>query len=203
VSGGAASDGAASGDAGPAAGGGEDVEVVRSLPEVVFADGSRAAVDLVRSDTAAPEETVFAALVLLEDAEGRQAVVYSPRRAEWAAPGGAREEGESPRGTVVREVLEETGLRLDPAALRPCGWEAFRPLTAGRWPDAGGRLQLFRAGLDASAPPMRATEDDVTGHRWVTPAELRDLCGGAFWWPLVERVLSRPAGAAGPAPGRG
>lgn len=160
-----------------------------SLPEVGFADGSRAAVELVLSDVAAPAEEVFAALVFLRDRSGRFAVVYSPRRQEWASPGGGREEGETPRQTVVREVLEETGLVLDAEALRPCGVERFTPLTPGRWPQAGGCLQVFQTRVDADAPPMRASADDVTGWRWVSFLELEALCGSAFWWPMAAALF--------------
>ena len=119
-----------------------------------FADGSRAAVDLVLSDAPAPDAEVFAALVFVQDRAGRFAVVYSPRRAEWASPGGWREDGEAVIETVVREVLEETGLELPAAALAPCAYERLRPLTPGRWPDGGGCLQVYRTRLDADAPDI-------------------------------------------------
>jgi 8-oxo-dGTP pyrophosphatase MutT (NUDIX family) len=37
----------------------------------------------------------------------------------WFTPGGGREPGESEADCAVREVLEETGLRLEPAELGP------------------------------------------------------------------------------------
>ena len=165
--------------------------VLGSLPDVTFADGSRAAVELVLSDVPAPDEEVFAALVFLRDRTGRFAVVYSPRREEWASPGGGREEGETARQTVVREVLEETGLVLDGQALRPCGVERFTPLTPGRWPLGGGCLQVFHVRVDADAPSLRGSTDDVTGWRWVTFGELEELCGASFWWPMAA-ALFRP-----------
>lgn len=42
----------------------------------------------------------------------------------WFTPGGGREPGESPEQCAVREVLEETGLRLDPSGLGPVLREA-------------------------------------------------------------------------------
>lgn len=166
------------------------MSVVARLRSVPFADGSIAHVDLVRSDLPAPPDTVFAAMVLLRDAVGRYAVVYSPRRAEWSSPGGRREDGESVAGTALREVREETGIELDSAALRAWGYERFEPVSAtGRWPRLGGCLQVFQAEIDTAAPELVMGEDDVTAVRWVTPAEFESLCGDRFWWPLVAAAL--------------
>lgn len=168
---------------------------VAVLPEVVFADGSRAAVELVLAAEPAPAGEVFAALAFVQDASGRFAVVYSPRRAEWASPGGWCEPGETPAEAVVREVLEETGLVLGTGDLEPCGYEVVRlldPATPGRWPAGGGVLQVYRTRLDLAAPAMAASADDVVGHRWVSWAELGELCGTAFWWPLAEALFSGP-----------
>lgn len=49
----------------------------------------------------------------------------------WDLPGGGREPGEGPRGCALRELYEETGLRLDPQRLSG----GPRPLVhkPGRW----------------------------------------------------------------------
>lgn len=167
----------------------ESTATVATVPEVRFPDGSRAAVDLVLATVPAPDAEVFAALVHLRDRAGRFALVYSPRREEWASPGGWREDGEAVTETVVREVLEETGLVLEPTALQPCGYERFRPLTQGRWPAPGGCLQVFRAQLDTEAPALSGEADDVVDRRWVTMAEFEALCGTAFWWPLTAALF--------------
>lgn len=165
-------------------------QVLTTVPEVAFADGSRATVELVLSAAPVPDEEVFAALVFLQDGSGRFAVVYSPRRQEWSSPGGGKEQGESARQAVVREVREETGLVLAEEALHPCGFERFTPLTPGRWPSHGGCLQVFHTRIDADEPPLLGNADDVTGWRWVTLAELEELCGSAFWWPMAAALFS-------------
>ena len=59
-----------------------------------------------------------AARVLLFDDTGRVLLAMGhdedqPDRAWWFTIGGGIEEGEDPRAAAVREVFEETGLRLD------------------------------------------------------------------------------------------
>ncbi len=54
------------------------------------------------------------AAAVIRDAEGR---ILLQRRSEdgtWSLPGGATDPGESPARTVLREVWEETGLRVVP-----------------------------------------------------------------------------------------
>ena len=66
-----------------------------------------------------------AARVVLVDGDGRVLLIemrdpLEPERGwYWVTPGGGREHGESAQECAVREVLEETGLRLDPQDLGP------------------------------------------------------------------------------------
>ena len=173
--------------------------VLAQLRDVAFADGSVAHVELVRSDELAPESQVFAAMVVLQDAEDRYAVVFSPRRGEWGPPGGAREQGETVLECVLREVREETGLILADEDLTPWGQERFEPQTPGRWPVAGGAMQLYRARIRSVTPELTATEDDAVDPQWVSVEEFRNRSGGRFWWPLIEDVP--PSGSPARPPG--
>ena len=160
------------------------------LEAVEFADASVAHVDLWLSDQPVEEESVFAAMVVVGDAAGRFVVVYSPRREEWGAPGGWREPGESVVECALREVEEETGLRLAPGDLRPVGFEKFEPVsTGGRWPEQGGALQLFSAVIAGSGGALHASESDAVAPAWVTPDQFAGLARARFWWPLVAHVL--------------
>jgi 8-oxo-dGTP pyrophosphatase MutT (NUDIX family) len=173
--------------------------VLARLRDVRFADGSVAHVDLVRSDELVPESQVFAAMVVLQDADDLYAVVFSPRRGEWGPPGGGREQGETVVECVLREVREETGLLLSADDLAPWGHERFEPRSPGRWPAAGGSMQLYRARIHSAAPELAATEDDAVDPQWMSVADFRMLSGERFWWPLIEDVP--PSGSPARPPG--
>lgn len=164
---------------------------IARILDVEMADGGTVDVDLVESSSLAPEMRVFAAMAFVEDETERFAVVYSPRRSAWGSPGGRREGAETVEGTAVREVFEETGLRITSGALAPVGYERFGAhRTEGAWAaDGKDILQLFRTRVAGESPCLGGEGPDVTERRWVTAEEFRLLCGGQFWWPLAEHVL--------------
>ncbi|MEO7071127.1 MAG: NUDIX hydrolase [Nostocoides sp.] len=161
------------------------------VSDVTFADGASADVELHVSQTPAPEDDVFAAMAFVRDAVGDFALVYSVRRQEWGAPGGGREGRETVRHNAVREVEEETGLRLAPDSLTPIGYERFvRQAGHGLWRPGLDVLQSFRAELAEIAPPLQPSLDDTSAHAWVSWAEFERRCGHLFWWPLAAAVFS-------------
>jgi len=121
-----------------------------------------------------------AARVLLIDAAERVVLLHGgdPARADqhwWFTPGGGLSAGETPAQGAARELLEETGLRVDPAELgEPVHHETaefsydnrqyrqtqdFFLLRVDEW-------QVDTAGFDAEE---QAT---ITAHRWWTLDEL-------------------------------
>lgn len=165
--------------------------LLRAVPGATFADGSVADVELWSSPEPVPEDRVFAAMVVVTDTTGRYAVAWSPRRQEWGIPGGWREDGESVAEAAVREVREETGLRLEPDDLACCGHEDFTPVSLhGRWPADGGSMQLFRARIASAGSDLVAMEPDSVDPRWVSAEEFEELSGQQFWWPLVAAAMA-------------
>jgi 8-oxo-dGTP pyrophosphatase MutT (NUDIX family) len=164
---------------------------VARLTGVVFADGSRADVDLVASSRPIDRETVFAAMVFLRDRDGRFALVHSPRRDAWGSPGGWLEPGETALLAAIREVHEETGVDVSQRQLRPCAYERFEVTgeVPGRWLPGRSCLQVFRADVSGAAPTLLPALEDVDEARWVDEAELERLCGTQFWWPLVTHLF--------------
>lgn len=159
-----------------------------------LADGTRADIDLILSPREMTDERIFAAMVFVQDVGGRHLLTWSERRQEWGAPGGWREGDESPVANAVREAEEESGLVLDPADLRPVGYERFRrdPHTPapGLWVPGRDILQVYAANLSAHRPPVRVEEPGQPGPEWVEDVELGERCRDSFWWPLAARVLA-------------
>jgi 8-oxo-dGTP diphosphatase len=90
----------------------------------------------------------------------------APQKGEWTLPGGMVELGESVHAAVRREVLEETGLRVEPASLAAIFERIIR---------RNGRVQYHYIILDyvchLKGGELRSASD-VTDARWVSQAEL-------------------------------
>jgi 8-oxo-dGTP pyrophosphatase MutT (NUDIX family) len=91
---------------------------------------------------------------------------------------------------ATRETWEETGLRIDPAALRPCGYErvTFDAGSTGRWPNRNNYVACFATVLEALRPPVASVGVDVDAAEWVDWSEAERRCSGEFWWPLFAHV---------------
>lgn len=126
--------------------------------------------------------------VVLLDGAGRMLTVRKRGTARFMLPGGKPEPGESAAETAVREVREEIGLDLDPAALEPLG--AHRAAAAN---EAGLEVEgaIFLAPAAVASPDAIRPAAEIEELRWMDPsspppADLAPL--------LAERVL--PALAA-------
>lgn len=83
----------------------------------------------------------------------------------WAFPGGSLEAGETPADAAVREIAEETGVTLLPAALTP--WHRWlTPVFEPRRFDTWFFLAAMPDGQDAALPEFEADRA-----RWLTPED--------------------------------
>lgn len=97
-----------------------------------------------------------------------------PLKGEWSLPGGALELGETLEEGVVREVLEETGLRVEPVQVA----KAFDRISR----DDQGRVRYHFVLVDflchlsdgQSADAVRCASDAVRA-RWASVAELGEV----------------------------
>ncbi|MGR7002592.1 NUDIX hydrolase [Yinghuangia aomiensis] len=124
--------------------------------------------------------------VVLLDASGRvllfnNNVARSRPSIWWDLPGGGLDPGETYVDAAVREIFEETGLRLDPADVGSPIWRRSSTWTRGEF----RRVQheyVVAARVAGEAP-------EIDAHGW-TQEEVDEYVG-ARWWTVDEIVSSR------------
>jgi len=102
--------------------------------------------------------------VLAVDDAGRLLLVRKRGTSVWMQPGGKPEPGETPAQTLARELHEELGATIDPAALEPLG--TFTTDAANE-ADTTLIADVFRATIQG---PLRAAAE-IEEVRWMLPRE--------------------------------
>ncbi|MFY1619825.1 NUDIX hydrolase [Micromonospora sp. WMMD736] len=139
-----------------------------------------------------------AARVLLVDAAGRILLFhgFDPARPEhhyWFTPGGGLDGGESPASGAVRELAEETGLRVDPAELGEPVWsDATEFPFDGDWYRQEQDFFLLRVpSWQVDTVGFTDVEQrSIADHRWWRPAELA-ASGERYYPPELPDLLAR------------
>ncbi|MFI9151489.1 NUDIX domain-containing protein [Streptomyces sp. NPDC053367] len=143
--------------------------------------------------TAEPTAETVAAGVLLFDDHDRVLLVDPTYKPGWEFPGGVVEPGEAPARAGVREVAEETGIRLDDVpALLVVDWERPAP------PGYGGLRLLFDGGrLDrAAVEGLLLPGPELRGWRFATEDEAAALLPPVRYERLRWALRARERGAA-------
>jgi 8-oxo-dGTP diphosphatase len=105
---------------------------------------------------------------VISDGDGRLLLIKrgrEPGAGLWSLPGGRIEPGETDQQAVAREVLEETGLRV----------ECRRLLGAVELPGLDGAVIDVRDYLAVVTAGELAAGDDAADARWVAAADLDRL----------------------------
>ncbi|MFJ8082465.1 NUDIX domain-containing protein [Streptomyces sp. NPDC096205] len=160
---------------------------------IAAAVASEAAPACAIVQTAEPTAETVASGVLLFDEHDRVLLVDPTYKPGWEFPGGVVEPGEAPARAGVREVAEETGIRLDDVPrLLVVDWERPAP------PGYGGLRLLFDGGrLDRAAiDGLLLPGPELRGWRFVTEEEAAALLPPVRYERLRWALRARERGAA-------
>ncbi|GAA3839979.1 NUDIX domain-containing protein [Streptomyces phyllanthi] len=165
-------------------------ETARYIAEAVRT-GDAPVCDIVQ--TPEPTAETLAAGVLLFDEQDRVLLVDPTYKPGWEFPGGVVEPGEAPARAGIREVAEETGIRLDDVPrLLVVDWEPPSP------PRYGGLRLLYDGGrldIDGDQRPV-LPGPELRGWRFVTEEEAADLLPPVRYERLRWALRARERGAA-------
>ena len=153
--------------------------------------GEAAPCDIVQ--TPEPTAETLASGVLLFDEQDRVLLVDPTYKAGWEFPGGVVEPGEAPARAGIREVEEETGIRLaEVPRLLVVDWEQPAP------PRYGGLRLLFDGGrLDsAEAGRLVLPGPELRGWRFVTEQQAAEMLPPVRYERLRWALRARERGAA-------
>jgi 8-oxo-dGTP pyrophosphatase MutT (NUDIX family) len=116
-------------------------------------------------------------------------------QAFWATPGGGVDPGESFEEAACREMLEETGVRIDDPGPQVARREASFQLPTGEMVAADERFFLILIqDLEVSAKNWTELEHDVmSAHRWWSHADLKSTTDRIWPEDLVQMLIDAGA----------
>jgi ADP-ribose pyrophosphatase YjhB (NUDIX family) len=123
--------------------------------------------------------------VCLLERDGRLLMLRQPHRQGWSLPGGLLARGENAAVAVVREVREETGLRI----------EVGRPVTVVVDSPLRRVDVVFRVEVDGEVGEKVGGE--ATTARWLKPDEVDEMDGPTRQILDAARDVADPSGYAG------
>jgi 8-oxo-dGTP pyrophosphatase MutT (NUDIX family) len=170
-----------------------DLTPYETAVRIAEAVGSGAVPSCDIVQTPEPTAETLAAGVLLFDELDRVLLVDPTYKPGWEFPGGVVEPGEAPARAGIREVEEETGVRLDEVPrLLVVDWERPTP------PAYGGLRLLFDGGrLDpAAAEGLLLPGPELRAWRFVTEEEAAHLLPPVRYERLRWALRARERGAA-------
>jgi len=107
-----------------------------------------------------------------------------PLKGYWSLPGGVLESGEKLTEGIQREVLEETGLEVEPLGI----FEVFERITS----DGRGRAEYHYVLIDYLCRVRGGRlkpGDDVSRAEWVSRADLHERRITEGTLPVIERAF--------------
>ena len=131
----------------------------------------------------APLRLLLVVAVALVDADGRVLVSERPAGKQlaglWEFPGGKVESGERPEATLIRELVEELGIRVEEPCLAPLTFASHA------YPEFHLLMPLYVCRRWTGTPqPMEGQ-----ALKWVRPKALRDLAMPPADAPLIPFLI--------------
>jgi 8-oxo-dGTP diphosphatase len=131
----------------------------------------------------APLRLLLVVAVALVDVDGRVLVSERPAGKQlaglWEFPGGKVEAGERPEETLIRELAEELGIRVEEPCLAPLTFASHA------YPDFHLLMPLYVCRRWTGTP--RSMEGQAL--KWVRPKALRDLAMPPADAPLIPFLI--------------
>jgi ADP-ribose pyrophosphatase YjhB (NUDIX family) len=125
--------------------------------------------------------SVSVAGVVVND-EGQALLIQRRDNGHWEPPGGVLEHGETVEDGLLREVLEETGLKVEAGALTGVYQNLPRHIIA----------LVFRCRHIGGEP---TTSDETAAFRWATTDDVRSLVAEAYAVRVLDAMEPGPAPA--------
>jgi 8-oxo-dGTP pyrophosphatase MutT (NUDIX family) len=123
------------------------------------------------------EPLVVLGIVL--DSNNRVLLIRRSGQDRWIFPGGQNEPGESDKETVVREVIEETGVKCQPLVL-----------IGGRTHPESNRAMVYWRCRPLSDSITVSDTLEIAEARWVSVEESLILLGSNVFEPIKDILMS-------------
>lgn len=127
-------------------------------------------IDYLHDPDAPPANSVVPSVVaFVENDEGAILMIQRSDNGRWALPGGGHDLGEFISETVVRETLEETGLKVEVVDMSGIYTDPGHVLV---YDDGEARQQFSICFRARQVGGQMRTSNETTQVRWISPADL-------------------------------